>query len=199
MPDGMQTHWIDDRSGYLTGEGCPNSRMLPFIIGSEPRQRTNCAPRGRPVSRIGSSHCLGEITDGAERVFPRGGGMWLVLLWPPVPPTARRDTAPAPVEKPPPTTSGAAPVTPPPRTGAAPPHPSLRQCAWQPLLAKAEQATARGDYEQALALLERAQRIDPDSAEIYLQLARPTRPEVMWPRRARPPDGACCTVRGCRV
>ncbi|MEZ5574044.1 MAG: penicillin-binding protein 1B [Halioglobus sp.] len=45
MPDGMQTHWIDDQSGYLTGEGCPNARMLPFITGSEPQQRTSCAPR----------------------------------------------------------------------------------------------------------------------------------------------------------
>lgn len=46
MPDGIQTQWIDDRSGYLTGEGCPNSRRLPFIVGSEPRQHTDCAPRG---------------------------------------------------------------------------------------------------------------------------------------------------------
>ena len=45
MPDDIQTQWIDDHSGYLTGEGCPNSRMLPFITGSEPRQRTDCAPR----------------------------------------------------------------------------------------------------------------------------------------------------------
>jgi penicillin-binding protein 1B len=45
MPDGMQTFWIDDQSGRLTGEGCPNSRMLPFTLGSEPRQRTDCAPR----------------------------------------------------------------------------------------------------------------------------------------------------------
>jgi len=44
--------------------------------------------------------------------------------------------------------------------------------AWQPLLVKAEQATGRGDYEQALALLERAQRIDPDSAEVYLGMAK---------------------------
>jgi penicillin-binding protein 1B len=45
MPDGIQTHWIDDRNGYLTGKGCPHSRMLPFITGSEPRKRTNCSPR----------------------------------------------------------------------------------------------------------------------------------------------------------
>jgi len=45
MPDGIETHWIDDRNGFQTGEGCPNSRMLPFVSGSEPAQRTACAPR----------------------------------------------------------------------------------------------------------------------------------------------------------
>ncbi|MEH6634766.1 MAG: penicillin-binding protein 1B [Halioglobus sp.] len=45
MPDGIQPQWIDDTSGYLTGKGCPNSRMLPFIVGSEPRNTTNCSPR----------------------------------------------------------------------------------------------------------------------------------------------------------
>jgi len=40
------------------------------------------------------------------------------------------------------------------------------------LLDKANAASSQGDYEQALALLERAQRIDPNSAEVYLQLAR---------------------------
>jgi len=45
MPDGIQPQWIDEHSGYLTGKGCPNSRMLPFITGSEPGQRTNCSPR----------------------------------------------------------------------------------------------------------------------------------------------------------
>lgn len=45
MPDGMQTFWIDERNGYLTGKGCPNSRMVPFITGSQPRKSTDCAPR----------------------------------------------------------------------------------------------------------------------------------------------------------
>jgi penicillin-binding protein 1B len=45
MPDGIQTHWIDNSSGALTGEGCPDARMLPFITGSEPQRSTNCSPR----------------------------------------------------------------------------------------------------------------------------------------------------------
>ncbi len=45
MPDGMQTFWIDGSNGFLTGEGCPDARLLPFISGSQPRQSTNCAPR----------------------------------------------------------------------------------------------------------------------------------------------------------
>ncbi len=61
MPDGMQTQWIDDHSGYLTGEGCPNSRMLPFITGSEPRQRTDCAPRDS------------DVKDWFESLFGRNG------------------------------------------------------------------------------------------------------------------------------
>lgn len=44
--------------------------------------------------------------------------------------------------------------------------------AWKPLLAKADEATNLGDYERAMALLERAQRIDPDSADVYLGMAR---------------------------
>ena len=66
-------------------------------------------------------------------------------------------------------------VVAPPAPVPQPPHrpttPSA-SAAWQPLLAKARQAAERGDYEQALALLERAQRIDPDSAEVYLCMAQ---------------------------
>ena len=75
----------------------------------------------------------------------------------------------APVAKAP-TTSPAPPVTPP-RPPAQPPQPSTAG-AWQPLLKKAQQAAARGDYEQALALLERAQRIEPTAGAIYLQQAQ---------------------------
>ncbi len=45
MPDGIETHWINNGSGRLTGKGCPDARLLPFITGSEPRQSTGCSPR----------------------------------------------------------------------------------------------------------------------------------------------------------
>lgn len=75
----------------------------------------------------------------------------------------------APVEKPPVRSV----EKPPPTDYETPPRAATHSAsaAWQPLLAKAEQASEHGDYEQALALLERAQRIDPDSAQIYLRIA----------------------------
>ena len=79
------------------------------------------------------------------------------------------DSKSAPVVKAP-ATSPAPPVTPP-RPPSQPPEPSTSG-AWQPLLKKAEQSAARGDYEQALALLERAQRIAPTAGVIYLQQAQ---------------------------
>lgn len=51
-------------------------------------------------------------------------------------------------------------------------EPPSISAAYAPLLLKAEEAAARGDYERALALLERAQRIDPVSADIYLSMAK---------------------------
>ena len=49
MPDGMQTVWIDDENGFRTGQGCPNSRLMPFITGSEPSRSTDCAPRATGI------------------------------------------------------------------------------------------------------------------------------------------------------
>lgn len=40
------------------------------------------------------------------------------------------------------------------------------------LLAKADSARAQGDYQGSLAYLQRAQRIDPDNAEVYLAMAQ---------------------------
>jgi hypothetical protein len=79
--------------------------------------------------------------------------------------------APAPVVKPPPPEVMKPTPKPQPPPPARPASPSA-SAAWQPLLAKADTATQHGDYEQALALLERAQRIDPDSGEVYLSMAK---------------------------
>lgn len=71
----------------------------------------------------------------------------------------------------PPPSAAPAPQQPPAPQPPRPPQPATTS-AWKPLVQKARQARDRGDYEQALVLLERAQRIDPESAEIYLQLAQ---------------------------
>lgn len=62
----------------------------------------------------------------------------------------------------------AEPAPPPP----VPPPPETATSANNVLLARAEEARAAGDYERALAYLERAQRIDPDDAGVYLALAQ---------------------------
>ena len=80
------------------------------------------------------------------------------------------DSGPAPIEEP-----GYTEVTEPdtpvkPTQPTAPSEPVTS--AAQNLMDKAATATGNGDYEQAIALLERAQRIDADSGEIYLALAK---------------------------
>ncbi len=79
-----------------------------------------------------------------------------------------RDSGPAPVEKRPDYTPVTKPATP--ATPTVPVEPALSGAA-RSLMTKAELAADDGDYERSLALLERALRIDPDSAELYLALA----------------------------
>lgn len=107
---------------------------------------------------------------GLSHMFSRGAVLGLVTLLAACSTYTPPGPEPVPAEKPPEHTV----VTPPAKVPEVPHRPTTpsASAAWQPLLAKAEQATAQGDYEQALALLERAQRIDPDSAEIYLSMAR---------------------------
>lgn len=45
MPDGIETSWINNTTGKLTGEGCADARMLPFIAGSQPSENTGCTSR----------------------------------------------------------------------------------------------------------------------------------------------------------
>ena len=50
MPDAIRLHWIDNGTGLLSAEGCPDARLLPFIEGSEPAQMGPCSGvRSNPV------------------------------------------------------------------------------------------------------------------------------------------------------
>jgi len=79
------------------------------------------------------------------------------------------ETRPAPGETLPDTPEPVAPPSPPPPPPVTDPGVTSAAAG---LLDRARAASEQGDYEQALALLERAQRIDPNSGEVYLQLAR---------------------------
>ena len=49
MPEGVRLHWIDDRRGVLTGQGCADARRLPFVEHSQPRDRSGCERARRGV------------------------------------------------------------------------------------------------------------------------------------------------------
>ena len=67
-------------------------------------------------------------------------------------------------------TTDPAPQPPAPKPESPPPESATS--ANNALLARAEEARSEGDYDRALAYLERAQRIDPDDAGVYLALAQ---------------------------
>lgn len=77
------------------------------------------------------------------------------------------DSGPAPVERRP----ESVPTVTTPAQPSSPQRPPVNSAA-QNLMDKASAELDAGKYEQALALLERALRIDPDSGEIYLALAK---------------------------
>ena len=79
------------------------------------------------------------------------------------------DSGPAPVERRPESASVTTPPTP---VRPSSPQRSPVNSAAQNLIDKAAVELDAGEYEQALALLERALRIDPDSGEVYLALAK---------------------------
>ena len=49
IPESIEHHWVDGSNGLLSGEHCENSRLLPFIAGSEPSKKAFCQRRPGPV------------------------------------------------------------------------------------------------------------------------------------------------------
>lgn len=76
------------------------------------------------------------------------------------PPVETREPIPAPGKKP-------APIV--------RPAPEAGMTAYHKLVLKAADARRQGNYRQAMSLLERAQRIRPQSGDIYYQLAQTAR------------------------
>ena len=44
QPDGVDYHWVETATGLLSEKGCAGARYLPFIKGSEPTNKSQCAP-----------------------------------------------------------------------------------------------------------------------------------------------------------
>jgi penicillin-binding protein 1B len=44
-PEQVAYHWVDDKTGLLSGKNCQYARKLPFVVGTEPSQRGTCEPR----------------------------------------------------------------------------------------------------------------------------------------------------------
>lgn len=42
MPDNVAMHWVDRKSGLLSGKTCENAIELPFIDGSQPKAEAEC-------------------------------------------------------------------------------------------------------------------------------------------------------------
>ncbi len=42
LPAGVEYHWVNSEHGVLTDEHCENARLMPFIVGSEPKTFEGC-------------------------------------------------------------------------------------------------------------------------------------------------------------
>jgi penicillin-binding protein 1B len=49
VPEGIENYWIDEASGKLSAENCEGARLLPFIQGSQPRERIECTKTSRRI------------------------------------------------------------------------------------------------------------------------------------------------------
>ncbi len=45
VPENIEHYWIDEPSGTLSEKDCEGARLLPFVVGSQPRQQSDCSVR----------------------------------------------------------------------------------------------------------------------------------------------------------
>ena len=48
-PGNIEFQWIEQTTGLLTAEGCPNAVQFPFIVGSAPDAESSCITDNRPI------------------------------------------------------------------------------------------------------------------------------------------------------
>ena len=53
-PENIEQFWVDRQTGLLTDDSCVNSALTPFITGSAPKGRADCA--GNSLNAGGSGH-----------------------------------------------------------------------------------------------------------------------------------------------
>lgn len=51
VPDRIQHYWVDESSGKLSGSDCEGARLLPFIVDSQPRERSDCVKTGPRIMK----------------------------------------------------------------------------------------------------------------------------------------------------
>lgn len=49
VPDGIEHLWVDGKTGAASDRYCEGARLMPFIVGSGPRQRADCVKTGNRI------------------------------------------------------------------------------------------------------------------------------------------------------
>jgi penicillin-binding protein 1B len=49
VPDDIEHLWVDGKTGALSGRHCEGARLMPFVVGSGPRQRAACSKTGNGI------------------------------------------------------------------------------------------------------------------------------------------------------
>jgi membrane peptidoglycan carboxypeptidase len=203
-PTGFDLQLIDYASGGLTQVGCGEPITVPIPYNARlPRRNPDAGPASWSASDNGSateprlrpradttsvsSSCLPVASGEQQTPYPRTPA--------PVPPSTQ--TRP-PSQYPVPTQPTPQPV---PQTPApAQPQPSQPKPQSTVTLAlqdEAQRAATAGDLPKAIQILERAIRIQPDSAQLWIELARchlkeatPHKPNSSRARRCCSPAAA---------